>query len=102
MNDIVHLILVVTWLLGAVTGGVEVQRGAPAPSDRLPLVAQTDWAGVAVRDDEIVLAVGRGSRQWRATARIPSFAHTWLHGDGSPAVEKGHTAPLESATFIPL
>lgn len=102
MTRLVHLLLFAAWVVGAVTGGLTVQRSAPCPTEEIRVVSATEWARLTVQADRLVLTVGRGKNQWRAAAPIPAFVHEWLREATDLANEGPRTPPGESAIFIPL
>jgi hypothetical protein len=102
MTRLVRLLFLVAWLAGAVASGYTVEPATTGPSERVYVVSRTDWAGLTVRTDQIVLWMGRGPSQWCVATPTPAFVADWFRDAGGAVPDPGRKPPLENAPLIPL
>lgn len=86
MKRPLHFVLLVAWILGAVTAGVTV-RPAPSepPNHREAHLSPTTSVDLTLDDTQVILTVtvpGEGRRHLGAP--VPAFLSAWLCEDPSP------------------
>lgn len=102
MKRLVRILLFVTWLIGAATGGFTAQPGPPTARETAHVVAESDLGRVTVRSERIVLAVqvNQGAH-WRIAAPAPSSLRNWLRASPQPSPDAHPDAAVRDPSSLP-